>query len=118
MSFDLLGARQAGVVTLRQAVECGLSAATVQRRARQGSWERLHPAVYLVGGHRLTDEARVRAAALWAGEDAAVSGAPAAYWHGLLARAPEVVDVTVPRTCAPGGRTSGCGGATSSPRTW
>jgi hypothetical protein len=67
VSFDRLVVRQAGVVTLRQAVECGVSAATVQRRARQGSWERLHPAVYLVGGHRLTDEARVRAAALWAG---------------------------------------------------
>jgi len=51
-----------------------MSAATVQRRAREGAWQRLHPAVYLLAGHRLTDEARVRAAWLWAGEEAMVSG--------------------------------------------
>jgi very-short-patch-repair endonuclease len=104
VSLDHLVLRQAGVVTLRQAVDCGVSAATVQRRARQGSWERLYPAVYLVGGHRLTDEARIRAAALWAGEDAAVSGPAAAHWHGLLDRAPQTVEVTVPRRSAPTGR--------------
>ena len=68
---------------------------TVQRRVQDGSWARLHPAVYLVGGHRLTDEARVRAAWLWAGEEAAVSGPAAAYWHGLLDRAPAKVELTV-----------------------
>ena len=104
MSFDHLVRRQAGVVTLRQAVACGVSAATVQQRARQKAWERLHPAVYLVGGHRLTDEARVRAAWLWAGEGAAVAGPAAAYWHGLIGHAPEVVDVTVPRSSGPGGQ--------------
>ena len=65
---------------------------------------RLYPAVYLVGGHRLTDEARVRAAWLLAGEQAAVSGAAAAYWHGLLDRAPAEVEVTVPRRNGPGCR--------------
>src|SRR5687767_4304281 len=35
-----------------------MSAATVHRRVRTGLWERLYPAVYLVGGHRLTDEER------------------------------------------------------------
>jgi very-short-patch-repair endonuclease len=104
VSLDHLVARQAGIVTLRQAVSCGLSAATVQRRAREGSWERLYPAVYLVGGHRLTDEARVRAAALWAGDASAVSGPAAAYWHGLLDGAPDEIEVTVPRRCAPGAR--------------
>jgi very-short-patch-repair endonuclease len=101
VSLDHLLRRQGGIVTLRQAVGLGMSAATVQRRARQRSWERLFPAVYLVGGHRLTDEARVRAAWLWAGEAAAISGPSAAYWHGLLDRAPETVEVTVPRRTAP-----------------
>jgi very-short-patch-repair endonuclease len=64
----------------------------------------LHPAVYLVGGHRLTDEARVRAAWLWAGDRAAVSGPAAAYWHGLLDRAPDEIEVTVPRRLGPGCR--------------
>lgn len=84
VSIDRLVARQGGVVALWQAVESGLSAATVQRRAREGSWRRLHPGVYLLGGHRYTDEVRVRAAWLWAGPRAAVTGAAAAYWHGML----------------------------------
>ena len=104
MSLDDLVGRQAGVLALHQAVKKGMSAATVQRRVRQGSWTRLHPAVYLVGGHRLTDEARVRAAWLWAGENAAVSGPAAAYWHGLLTNAPDEIEVTVPRRLGPGNR--------------
>ena len=101
VSLDDLVRRQGGVLALRQAVACGLSAATAQRRARAGSWARLHPAVYLLGGHRLTDEARVRAAWLWAGDGAAVSGPAAAYWHGMLDRAPHVVELTVPRRTSP-----------------
>jgi hypothetical protein len=70
----------------------------VHRRVRDGDWERLFPRVFLVGGHRLGDEARVRAAWLWAGgEPAAVTGPAAAYGHGMLERAPAVVDLTVPR---------------------
>ena len=78
MSLDHLLRRQGGVVTLAQAVELGTAKQTVHNRARDGSWERLHPGVYLVGGHRLTDEVRVRAAWLWAGGEAAVSGPAAA----------------------------------------
>lgn len=81
VSLDDLLRRQAGVLTLHQAVAGGLSSTTVHRHAREGAWERLHPAVYLVGGHRLTDEARVRAVWLWAGPRSAVSGPAAAYWH-------------------------------------
>ena len=101
MSLDDLVRRQGGVLALRQAVAGGMSAATVQRRAREGSWSRLHPAVYLLAGHRLTDEARVRAAWLWAGEGAVLSGPAAAHWHGMLGRAPRIVEVTVPRTRSP-----------------
>jgi very-short-patch-repair endonuclease len=101
VSFDELVARQDGVVALRQALDWGMSAATVQRRAREGSWRRLHPRVYLVGGHRLTDAARIRAAWLWAGVDATVTGPAAAYWHRILDRAPPVVDVTVPPDTKP-----------------
>ena len=45
------------MLSLTQAVPCGVSAATVHRRVRAGEWQRLHPRVFLVGGHRLTDEA-------------------------------------------------------------
>ncbi len=57
VSLEELLERQAGVVTLTQAVACGLSADTVRRRTRDGRWTRLHPTVHLVGGHRLTGEA-------------------------------------------------------------
>ncbi len=95
-------ARQAGVVSLAQAAAHGYSGDRVRRRVREGRWRRLHPGVVLVGGHRLTDEARVRAAWLWAGgcessgRGATISGPSAAYWHGMLARAPTVVDVAAP----------------------
>ncbi|MHA6619756.1 type IV toxin-antitoxin system AbiEi family antitoxin domain-containing protein [Pseudonocardia sp. DLS-67] len=101
MSFERLVARQAGVVTLAQAVAAGMSAATVQRRVREGRWTRLHPGVYLVGGHRLTSEARIRAAWLWAAPDAIVTGPAAACWHHMLDQAPAIIDLTVPACTKP-----------------
>jgi hypothetical protein len=86
VSLERLLERQAGVVTLGQAVECGLSADTVHRRTRDGRWTRLHPSVYLVGGHRLTGEARLWAAWLCAGDRSTVSGPAAAFRHGMLPR--------------------------------
>jgi len=89
--------RQAGVIASRQAVADGMNARTVQRRVRSGAWDELLPGVYLVGGHRLTDEVRVRAAWLWAGgEPTTVTGPAAAHWHGMLERAPAAIELTVP----------------------
>jgi very-short-patch-repair endonuclease len=101
MSLDRLLQHQGGVITLHQAVELGIAKQTVHRRARDGSWTRLRPGVYLVGGHRLTDEVRVRAAWLWAGDAAAISGPAAAYWHGLLERPPTEIELTVPHCRKP-----------------
>lgn len=89
-------ARQAGVISLSQAAALDYSADRVRRRLREGRWRRLHPGVVLVSGHRLTDEGRARAAWLWAGETAVVCGAAAAHWHGMLDRAPAIVDLTLP----------------------
>lgn len=100
---DLLS-RQDGLITLTQALAHGVSESTVQRRVRGGAWERLLPRVYLVGGHPLTDAARVRAVGLWGGDGATVSGTAAAWWHGMRAAAPAEVTVTVPRRRNPGGR--------------
>jgi very-short-patch-repair endonuclease len=54
-----------------------------------------------VGGHRYTDEARIRAVALWAGPQGVITGPAAAYWHRMLERAPAFVDLTVPAGCKP-----------------
>jgi very-short-patch-repair endonuclease len=96
--LEHLLARQAGVITRSQAIACGLSADTVRRRVQSGAWRELHPCVYLVGGHRLTSEARVRAAWLWGRPaGAVVTGPAAAFWHGMLDRAPTAVQLTLPR---------------------
>jgi very-short-patch-repair endonuclease len=106
--FEELVARQAGVVSLAQAAAHGYSADRVRRRVREGRWRRLHPGVVLVGGHRLTDEARVRAAWLWVGPLATVVGPAAAYWHGMWPRVPTSVDTAVPSRMG-SRRTSGVG---------
>jgi very-short-patch-repair endonuclease len=88
---------QDGLVTCEQAEQHGLPARTLRRRIQDDGWNRVAPRVYLAGGHSFGDRARVRAAGLWAGEDAAVSGPAAAWWHGMLDRAPMDVTITVPR---------------------
>jgi len=96
MGLDLLLARQAGVISRRQAIRAGLSAASVDRLVRTRRWRPLHPRVYLASGYGPGDEARARAAVLWAGDGAVLSGAAAAWWHGLLAEAPRTLAVTAP----------------------
>ena len=96
MSLERLLERQAGVVTLAQAASCGMSPDTVRRRVRDGRWATVHPRVHLVGGHRLTGEARLWAAWLWAGERATVSGPAAAFRHGMLRDPSDVVDLLLP----------------------
>jgi very-short-patch-repair endonuclease len=59
-------------------------------------WTEVARGVYLVGGHRFTDEARVRAAGLWGGPDSLVSGPAAAYWHGLVDSPGRIVDLAAP----------------------
>ena len=93
--------RQAGVVSLTQVRACGISPDVAQRRAASGEWTRLHPAVYLVGGHPRTDDARIWAAALWAGAGSVVSGQTAAYCHGLLRRPGAPIEVTISRARNP-----------------
>jgi very-short-patch-repair endonuclease len=99
VSIERIVQRQGGVVGFHQAVQAGMSARTVQRRVAGGAWRELLPLVYLVSGHRRTDEARIRSAWLWAGgAPAAVTGLAAAHWHGMLDAAPALVEITVPRS--------------------
>lgn len=106
--LDLL-ADQDGLCTHAQARAHGISESTIHRRVRSGDWDRLLPRVYLVGGHPLTDTARVRGIGLWSGADATICGPAAAWWHGMRARPPDEVAMTVPRrrgrTRRPGIRT-------------
>lgn len=97
MTLDELLVRQGGVLSRSQALDCGMSARTVARRVSSGTWRVLFPGVYRVAGHRPSHESRVRAASLWGGPPATVSGPAAAFWHGMLDAAPGIVGLTVPR---------------------
>lgn len=101
MSFERLVAHQAGVVSLAQAVAAGMSPDTVQRRVQQRRWSRLHPGMYLIGGHRLTPEARIRGAWPWGGPYSVVTGAAAAYWHRMREQAPAIVELSMPANTSP-----------------
>ncbi|AEV72404.1 hypothetical protein MycrhN_1793 [Mycolicibacterium rhodesiae NBB3] len=97
MLNDLLRT-QDGVITLEQAYASGLSLPAVQRRVQSGNWMRCSRGVYFVDDRPFTNAARVRAAVWGYGERATASGLAAAWWHGLTRFAPDVVDVTMPRT--------------------
>ncbi|MBN9099587.1 MAG: DUF559 domain-containing protein [Pseudonocardia sp.] len=104
MSIDSILVRQAGVISREQALAAGLTADTIDHRLRLRRWRPLHPRVYLAAGHRRDDEVRVRAALLWAGDGATLSGTAAAWWQGMAERAPATVGVTVGRHRRPRSR--------------
>ncbi|GAA2563321.1 DUF559 domain-containing protein [Pseudonocardia hydrocarbonoxydans] len=97
--IDDLLARQYGLITTAQAAGRGLPDRTLRDRVAGHGWHRMAPRVFLAAGHPHTRRAEVGAAALWAGERGAVSGPAAAWWHGMLDRPPEGIEVTVPRRC-------------------
>lgn len=91
--------RNDGVITLSQALGCGLSRSAVARRVRSGHWRRCGPAVYFVDDRPFTTAARIRSA-VWAyGPLAVATGVSAAWWHQLTTDPPSLVEVTVPRVC-------------------
>ena len=82
MTLDNLLARQAGVISRAQALAAGISHTTIDHRVKARRWQPLYPGVYLAADRRpgsaADDEVRVRAALLWAGEDALLCGRAAA----------------------------------------
>lgn len=96
--LERLLVRQGGLVTRAQAIAYGVPARTVARRVSSGTWRERFPGVYLVAGHRVTAETRVRAAWLWGGARSVVTGPAAAYWLGLRPGAPAEVVLAVPPT--------------------
>ncbi len=95
MSIGTILEQQGGVITREQAMAAGLTPGGVDHRLRLRRWRPLHPRVYLTSGYVVDAEAAVRAAVLWAGEGAVLSGAAAAWWHGMLDRPPMTITLTV-----------------------
>jgi hypothetical protein len=86
--------QQSGVISRRQARDAGMSEDQIDRRLATGRWVTVCPGVYRPADHELSDEARVRAVGLWAGDRATISGLAAAWWHRLWPDPPSVVEVT------------------------
>jgi very-short-patch-repair endonuclease len=87
---------QAGLVTIWQLIEAGISDSTVTREVAAG---RLHPVfhgVYAVGHRYLTRNGKLLAATLACGEGTVVSHGTAACLYGLSDSWPEVIDVIAP----------------------
>ena len=101
MGVEAVLRRQAGVISIEQALMAGLSRSAAGRRVASERWIPLHPRVYLAADHPRNDEVRLRAAVLWAGGGAVTYGVTAAWWHGLHPRLPRTVEVTVPRRRRP-----------------
>ncbi|MET0703978.1 MAG: type IV toxin-antitoxin system AbiEi family antitoxin domain-containing protein, partial [Mycobacterium sp.] len=86
-----------GVITLSQALDCGLSRSAINRRVQSGHWRRCSTGVYFVDDRPFTAAARIRAAVWSYGDRAVASGLAAAWWHQLTGTAPAIVEVTIPR---------------------
>lgn len=94
--WRVLAAAQAGVISRAQLVALGVTPGTLQARVKSGHWVRLHPGVFATFTGPVTPMARLWAAVLAAGDDAAVGGRSALWLCGALP-APE----PVPTICVP-----------------
>jgi predicted transcriptional regulator of viral defense system len=91
-----LAGRQFGRVSRAQLEGLGISKAGVVRWLGEGYLQRLHPGVYAVGHCARTTEGDLAAALLYAGPGAALSGATALWWLGLIDKPPRAIEATTP----------------------
>jgi very-short-patch-repair endonuclease len=92
-----LARTQDDVITLQQALSCGLTRSAVRHRLYSGTWLRLFRGVFAVLPVRDEDRARARAACLMTDPDAIVSHVTAARLHkldGLGPRRDNAVHIT------------------------
>jgi hypothetical protein len=91
-----LSSGQEGVVARRQLTEIGIGRPFVRSQLRGKRWRRVLPGVYATFTGPLPDLARVWAAVLYAGPDAAASHQTAAWLNSLRPDLPERLDICVP----------------------
>lgn len=90
-------ARQNGVISRGQAVDCKMSETAVRHPIRpDGAWQPLLPGVYLSRTGTPTPVQREMAALLYAGPGSVITGPSALQFHHIWAPEAESVDVLVP----------------------
>lgn len=94
---------QAAVLSRAQLLRYGVTEDAIAWKVASKRWRTLHPGVFLTSPGRRDWDVTAWGALLVCGPDAVLSHESAAFSHGLLARAPEVVDVLIPhgREAAP-----------------
>ena len=90
--------RQYAVLARRQALECGMTKAQLDRCIKQGRLELSLPGVYRMPGSPRTGRQRATAATLWLGADARVSHVTAAALLRLDGCTTRQLHLTTPRT--------------------
>jgi hypothetical protein len=91
---------QDGIITRQQAMESGLSKAAIRHAlAENGPWKKIIPGVYATFTGPLQQRHRVRAALLYAGDQAMVTGAYACRAYGMQyvpRQSPDIIELLVP----------------------
>jgi very-short-patch-repair endonuclease len=91
-----LARRQHGVVSRRQLAEVGLATGAINVRVDNGRLHVLHRGIYAVGHTLVTDKGRWMAAALAAGDGAALSHTAAAALWSMRSWRDRIIHVTAP----------------------
>lgn len=91
-----LSNRQAGILSVLQVAQGGLSRDIPRTQIKAGRWQRVHPRVYATFTGPLPRDAQIWAALLYAGDGATLSHETAAELWGLLDGQSERLHVTIP----------------------
>jgi very-short-patch-repair endonuclease len=92
-----LAARQHGVITLEQALSCGVTADQIDYRVRTRRWRRVHRGVYTIAGAPERFEGRLLAAVFAGGRYAVASDSSAGALYRFDAIEPGALEITVPK---------------------
>lgn len=90
-----IAARHHGLITVTQALTCGLSSDRIAHRARSGRWERLARGVFRVAGAPVSPTQTLYPAVLAAGRGAAACGLSALSLYGAGSGGPARPQITV-----------------------
>lgn len=83
-ALEAVARAQLGLVTFDQLLACDLPSSTLRHRTRSGGpWRRVLPTVYYVASGPLDLDQRERAALLYAGSEAVLTGVAALRGHGV-----------------------------------
>lgn len=93
---DQYFARQLGLITLDQTIDCGMSDRTRRRRCADGEWERVHNRVWRSRAYPTSHEQRLLAAVLSAGPTSAISHYGAADTLGVERFRSGLAELSVP----------------------